>query len=387
MKHVKPFYALAAFLTAGFALAFLSPGCARKEAPPPNSAVPILAAKAVRKDVPVEVTVIGNVEAYDTVNVKSLVGGEIMEVYFKEGQDVKKGDLLFLIDPRPIEKQLKKAEADLAKDIAQHQYAVKEAKRYDELVDKGYVSREQADQFRTNAAALNATVESDRETVANLNVQLSYTRIRSPIDGRTGYVMLHKGNIAKENDTPYLVVINQISPIYATFSVPQEYLPEVRKYKAMGALRVLAAPKGDSGPPVDGTLSFIDNTVDTNTGTIKMKAVFENADRRLWPGQFVNVALTLASIPNAVVIPTQAIQTGQASQYVFVVRADQAVESRPVVAGETMNGETVIEKGVRPGEAVVTDGQLNLVPGSKVEIKSGKPNGLGNVKIRDVSFT
>ena len=270
-----------------------------------------------------------------------------------------------------LQAQLKKAEADLAKDIAQHQYAVKEAKRYDELVDKGYVSREQADQFRTNAAALNATVESDRETVANLNVQLGYTRIRSPIDGRTGYVMLHKGNIAKENDTPYLVVINQISPIYATFSVPQEYLPEVRKYKAMGALRVLAAPKGDSGPPVDGTLSFIDNTVDTNTGTIKMKAVFENADRRLWPGQFVDVTVMLTVQKGATVIPSQSIMTGQQGQYVFVVRPDMTVDMRPVTPGRAYAGDTVIEKGIAPGETVVTDGQVRLVPGTKVEIKPG----------------
>src|SRR5512135_3287414 len=371
MSRTGPNSLSAICLSLGLAMAAFGQGCAKQEAPPPKPPVPILAAKAASKDMPVEVTVIGNVEAYDTVSVKSLVGGEIMEVYFKEGQDVRKGDLLFLIDPRPIEKQLRKAQADEARDAAQMVYADKEAARYEELVEKGYVSKEQAGQFRANADSLKETVQSDREAVENLKVQLGYTRIKSPIDGRTGYVMLHKGNIAKENDVPYLVVINQITPIYATFSVPQEYLPDVRKYKAQGALKVLAAPKGDNGPPVEGTLSFVDNAVDLNTGTIKMKAVFENADKRLWPGQFVDVTVLLTVQKGATVIPSQAVMTGQQGPYVFVVKPDMTVEMRAVAPGRTISGMTVVDKGINPGETVVTDGQVRLVPGTKVEIKPG----------------
>jgi multidrug efflux system membrane fusion protein len=349
----------------------LTPACKKAEAPKARPPVPVLAAYASRKDVPVTVGAVGNVEAFSTVSVKSMLAGQIMRVYFKEGQDVRKGDKLFLIDPRPSEEALRQAKANLARDEALERNAETEAARYAELYKRGIVSREQYDQFRTNADTLVATVGADRAAVKNAQVTLGYTNIMSPIDGRTGTLNVQEGNIVKENDTPYLVVINQVSPIYVTFSVPQQYLPDIKKYKARARLAVTAAVPGEAAAPAEGVLTFVDNAVDLATGTIKLKGTFKNSDRRLWPGQFVEATLRLTSLSGATVVPAQAVQTGQKGQYVFVIKPDMTVEDRPVVAGITLKGETVIDKGISPGERVVTDGQMRLTPGAKVEVRPG----------------
>ena len=379
--------------------------------------------KVIQKAVPVQIRVIGNVQAYSTITVKSIVGGEISQVHFTEGQDVKRGDLLFTIDSRPFEAGLKQAEAnqarniaqvgqveaDLAKnialvkqaeanlerDVAQAENAKVEAKRYESLIEKQVVSRQQYDQFRTNAEALEATVRADKAAkesaeaavrsskaalenaraavradqaaVENAKIQLGYCFIRSPMDGRTGNLLVKRGNVVKANDID-LVSINQISPIYAAFSVPEQNLAEIKKYMAGGPLKVEAYLSNDTSGTEQGVLTFIDNTVDKTTGTILLKATFANKGRWLWPGQFVNVVLTLTTQPDAIIIPSQAVQTGQDGQYVFVVKPDLTVELRPVVVNRTLNNESIIEKGLKDGEKVVTDGQLQLVPGAKVEV-------------------
>ena len=351
----------------------LLPACsAPKEKPKPKPPVPVTVTTAVQKTVPVQVRVIGNVEAYNTVSIKAQINGMLDKVHFSEGQDVKKGQLLFTIDSRPFEAALRQAKAAQSRDTAQQRYAREQAKRYGELLKDGIVTQDQFDQLKANADALAESVQADRAVVENAAVLLGYCFIRSPIDGRTGNLMVQRGNLVKANDVPVLVTINQVSPIYVTFTVPEKQLAEIKKYMATGNLKVEAVVPNDDKPAEQGVISFLDNAVDATTGTIKIKGTFANRERRLWPGQFVNVVLTLTSLPNAVVVPTQAVQTGQAGQYVFVVKADRSVASRPVVTGEVYSGETVIEKGVSPGETVVTDGQLQLIPGSRVEIKTQK---------------
>jgi multidrug efflux system membrane fusion protein len=324
---------------------------------------------AVRKDIPVRVRAIGTVEAYSTVSVKTMVGGQIVKVGFSEGQDVRRGDLLFEIDPAPYEAALKMAEAARARDIALKENAEKEVRRYASLVERNLVPRQQYDQFASSAAALEATVQAGNAAVENARVQLAYCFIRSPIDGRTGSLLVQRGNVVKANDVT-LVTIHQVVPIRVSFSIPEQYLSDVRKYKAAGTLKVEVLQDGREDP-VPGTLSFIGNAVDPATGTIQLKGTFPNTDRRLWPGQFANVVLTLTVRSGAVVVPSEAIQTGQQGQYVFVVRPDLTVDARPVTTGEVFEGGTVIGKGVVAGEKVVTDGQLRLVPGTKVEPKTG----------------
>ncbi len=354
-----------AILTVAFAAA-----CEKKAPPPKKQVVPVTAAAVVQKTVPVQIRAIGNVEAYSTVGVKSQIGGELARVHFREGQDVKNGDLLFTIDPRPYEAALKQAEANLTKDTAQLENAREEVRRYAELVKKGYVAQEQYDQIRTNSAALDATVNADKAMVENARLQLKYCYIYSPITGRTGNLQSNQGNLIKANADNPIVTINQVQPIYVTFSVPEQYLPEIKKYMASGKLKVAVVIGNDSGHPEEGVLTFVDNTVDVTTGTIKLKATFPNRERRLWPGQFVNASLTLSSEPDAIVVPSQAVQTGQQGQYVFIIKNDLSVEMRAVVSSRSQDGETVLTKGVRAGERVVTDGQLRLTPGATVEIKS-----------------
>jgi len=346
--------------------------CGKKVEPPKKPAVPVTVATVEQKTVPVQIRAIGNVEAYSTVGVKSQIGGVLIRVHFKEGQDVGKGDLLFSIDPRPYEAALKQAEANLAKDIAQLENAREEVRRYSELVKKGYVAQQQFDQVRTNFAALEATVNAGKATVENAQLQLKYCFIYSPITGRTGSLIANEGNVIKANADTSIVVVNQVQPIYVTFSVPEYYLGEIRKYMGGVTLKVEAFPsKGDKNPAV-GNLAFIDNVVDTATGTVKLKGSFDNRDKRLWPGQFVHVVLTLTVQNNAVVVPTEAVQTGQQGQFVFVVRDDLTAEVRPVVVSRTSGGESVIEKGLTPDEKVVTDGQIRLMPGAKMVIKDGQ---------------
>jgi multidrug efflux system membrane fusion protein len=351
-------------------LAVLLSACSKEKSGKPNSApLPVTVSTAIQKTVPVQLRAIGNVQAYSTVTIKSKVGGELVHVHFTEGQDVKKGDLLFTIDPRPYEAALKQAEANLGRDLALAKNAQEDARRYEFLIQKGVVAQQQFEKFRTDSDALEATVLADRAAVENAKIQLGYCSIYSPIDGRTGSLIIQQGNIIKAEDIN-LVVINQIIPIYVAFSIPEQFLPEIKKYMASGKLQVEATVPMNEERPGKGVITFIDNTVDSNTGTIRLKGTFTNHERKLWPGQFVNVVLTLTTEPNAIVVPSQAVQTGQEGQYVFVVKQDLTVESRPVVVGRTVDGETVVQKGLNANEKVITDGQLRLYPGAQVEIKT-----------------
>lgn len=346
-----------------------NPASAASSSSMATAAVPVVVAKASQRDMPVQVTAIGNVQAYSTVTVKSLVDGEIQKAYFTEGQDVRKGDLLFTIDARPFQAALHQSEAKLAQDQAQAEYAKAEAKRYTELEKEGIVSQIQFEQFSSNAQALDAAVRADQAAVENAKIMLGYCSISSPIDGRTGSLLVHPGNLVKTNDTS-LVVINQVSPIYVDFSVPEQDLPQVKQHQQQGKLRVLAYPSGDKANASKGNLTFINNTVDANTGTIELKGTFQNSDRKLWPGQFVNVVVDLTVQRNATVVPSQAVQNGEQGQYVYVVKPDHTADFRPVTVGNTLEGVTIVDKGVQPGETVVTNGQLRLYPGAKVSLKS-----------------
>jgi multidrug efflux system membrane fusion protein len=342
-----------------------------KAAAPQAPPVPVIATLVEQKDIPIQVRAIGAVEAYSTVAVKTQITGELIGVYFKEGDDVKKGQILFTLDKRPFEAELKKQESNLVHDQAQAANARAQQKRYEALVKAGVVSSEAYDQFATSASALEAAVEADKAAVENARVQLQYCSIYSPINGRTGNLIVHRGNMIKANDNPPLVNINQVQPIYVTFTVPEQYLGEIKQLSAHGKLRVEAAVPNDSHVPAAGTLSFFDNSVDQTTGTIKLKGEFVNADRRLWPGQYVDTVLTLKTQSNAITVPSQAIQNGQQGQFVFVIKKDMTVESRPVSIVQGMDGNVIVQKGLVAGEQVVTDGQLRLVPGARVEIKQG----------------
>ena len=332
--------------------------------------VPVTVATAVQKNVPVQIRAVGNVEPYSTVSIKSQVTGIINQAHFKEGQDVKKGQLLFTIDPRPLEAALKQAEANLARDAAQLNNWREQVKRYRELVDKQYVSKEQYDQIKTNADAAEAVVDADKAAVDNAKVQLSYCYIYSPVNGRVGSLLVNEGNLVRVNDGTPLLVINQLVPINVTFSVPEQYLADIKQRMAAGTLGVDAIFPSDQSRPERGVLAFVDNTVDRTTGTIKLKAEFKNTDLRLWPGQYTNVALTLSTQEGAVVVPSDAIQVGPEGQQVFVVKEDKRVEVRPVTLGQSQEGESIITKGLAPGEVVVREGQFLLGSNSRVEIKT-----------------
>jgi membrane fusion protein, multidrug efflux system len=333
----------------------------------PAPAVPVGVATVASKPVPVEFGTIGTVTALATVAVKSRIDGEIMEVHLKDGQDVKAGDLLFSIDSRTIQAQLEQAQANLAHDRALLVSAQREVERQDSLVKKNFASKQAVDQARASADSLQASVEADQAALDAAKVQLSYTEIRAPIDGRAGVVNLPRGNMVKGNDSGSLVVLNQLRPIYIAFALPQRELPRVRQAMAAGPLTVSATVPGDSGPPLAGNLTFVDNAVDATTGTIQLRATFDNTETRLWPGQFVNVTLTLRVESAAIVVPDAAVQHGQAGAYVFVVRPDSTVEMRPVVVDRSVAGESVITTGLAAGEVAVVEGQLRLAPGMKVE--------------------
>ena len=377
-----------------------SPDPATAKAAPP--AIPVTAAEVARRDVAVQIRAIGNVQALSTVSVLSMINGEVIEVGFAEGQEVAHGQRLFRIDPRPLQAALlqaqatlaqhhalvKQAEANLARDQVQLANAQVDEQRYAKLVQGGFVAREQYDQIRTTALALAATLEADRAAVEtakalvradealveNARVQLSYTEIRAPIGGRTGNLLLHQGNVVKANDVGNpMVVINRVHPIYVTFSVPQEQLEPIKRYQAAAPLVVEASLTGQPSSVVRGRLTFVNNTVDASTGTIQLKATFENDENLLWPGQFVNVGLVLTRQAGALVIPSQAVQSGQQGTYVFVVKPDQTVEVRPVAPGAPDGRDVVIATGLAAGERVVTDGQLRLVPGARVDVKAATP--------------
>ena len=394
-------------------------------APPP---VPVGVATVEQNMVPVQVIAVGNVQAFTTVSVKSQVAGQIQKVHFTEGEDVKQGQLLFTIDPRPLEAAVRQAEANVARDTAQLRQmeaaraqrlaevnqqqanlerdraqldnARVQEERYRRLVQDGLIAREQYDQMRTNWATTQATVQATRAAIENAKasaqaaeamienaraairaneaivetakLQLAYTAIKAPIDGRTGNITVQAGNVVKGNDDSPLVVIAQVRPIYVSFAVPEQHLSAIKKFRAEGPLKV-TVPLDGGQRQVTGTVTFMNNTVDSATGTIQLKATYPNGDNALWPGQFVDVAMTLTT-ENAIVVPAQAVQTGQKGAFVFVVKADNTVESRPVKVARRMVRELVIDAGLKPGERIVTDGQLRLVPGTRVEVRPAKPS-------------
>lgn len=359
--------------------------------------VPVVVAQVGQRDVPIELTVVGNVEAYSTITVIPQVGGQLTNVYFTEGDYVKKGEKLFTIDTRPLTAQLAQTQANLARDnallgqsqanvardTASEVYARAEAGRYAKLFDDKIVSREQVDQYKTNADTLVQTIAADRAAVEsakaqiasdqaaidNARVQLSYTTIPSPIDGRTGNLMFKLGNVVSANQTN-LITITQVEPIYVTFAVPEATLADVKRYMGQGKLLVTATTQDGQGQE-QGVLTFVDNNVDMTTGTIKLKGTFPNANRRLWPGQYVNVVLRLTTRPHALVVPNQAVQSGQDGSFVYVVKADRTVMVAKVTTGPRVDQDLVVESGLQLGDTVVTEGQLRLAPGSRVQARDG----------------
>jgi len=397
-----------------------------------REAIPVAVETALSKSVPVQLRAVGTVQAYASVTLKSQLDGEVARIHIVEGKEVKKGDLLFTLDQRPWEAALnqieanlgrdtaqlaqteaavaqtmaaeKQAEANLARDTAQLENAMTQVRRYKGLIDEGAISTELYDQVRTSATALEATVQADQAAITNsrasiraaqatvenikavikadqaalenARVQLGYTTIRAPMDAQAGNLLVRVGSAVKaRDDSAQMLVLNQIHPIYVSFSVPEQYLRDIKKYLAAGSVRVQATPRGQDGPPTAGEVTFVNNTVDAATGTIQLKATFSNREGTLWPGQFVSVVMTLTTRTDAVVIPSQAIQTGQDGQYAYVVRPDSTVESRPVTVGLRLGAETVVEGGISPGDQVVTDGHLRLVPGARVQVKTAAGSG------------
>jgi len=335
-----------------------------------DNAIPVTTAEVVEKTMPLSISVIGNVEAYSNVAIHPQITGELTSVDFKEGDDIRKGEIIFTLDYRPLEAALGQAEATLARDTAQADNARSSAARYNDLQSRGIAPLEQADQARTSSAALDATVEADRAAVENAKVQLRYATIFAPLSGRTGALMVHPGNLVRATDTTPLVVINQISPIYVTFGIPEEELPDLKHYLAQGSVAVEAAAPGVATPST-GHITFIDNAVDPTTSQIKVKASFPNDDRQLWPGEFVHVTVTLKVDQRAIVVPTEAVQEGTDGRYVFVLNPDRTVDLRSVAIAREVEDATVVQSGLAQGDIVVTDGQDRLSAGSKVTVKSG----------------
>ena len=359
-----------AAVLAGALFAYRGTGIRAQDAKPARTApdIPVSVATVAQQTVAVRIQAIGNAEAYATVALKARVDGQIVEVNFKEGQEVRKGAVLFKIDSRPFEATLRQAEANLIRDTAQKEQTRSQERRYQELLQKNFVSKEAYAQIRTNADSAQAVAAATKAAVDNARLQLEYCTIRSPIDGFVGKVMLQMGNMVKANDTNPLVVINQVRPIYVNFAVPEQHLSAIRGYMGKQTLSVEAQPPNSDKPAAGGTLSFVDNAVDNTTGTIKLKAVFPNKDHALWPGLFVNVNLKLYDQKNALVVPSQAVQTGPDGQYAYVVKPDMSTEVRKVAVERVDGDNAIVASGLRSGETVVVKGQLRLVPGSKVVI-------------------
>ncbi len=358
---------------ATIALLPLLASCGGASKKPGAEPAPVRVAEAAARPVPVEVVAIGHVEPLSTVAVRSQAGGAVTRVAFREGDEVAEGQLLFSIDPRPYEAALAQAKANLARDRARLSEARKTLERYRELVAKEYVTREQFDQAQANADALAATIEGGDAAAEQAKLNLAYCRVTAPISGRTGSLLVHAGNLVRAGDEKPLVTINRIEPIHVAFSLPERELGAVQERARKARLAVSATPPG--GGPHEGELSFVDNAVDATTGTIELKAVFPNRDRALWPGQFVNVSLTLEIEPDAIVVPVAAVQNGQSGTFVWVVGGDGKAEARPVTVKRSWQALAVLSAGVKSGEKVVTDGQLRLAPGAPVTIQGG-----GNAK-------
>lgn len=367
-RHVLAASVLAVII-AGATLTACSPKEPRASQRKPQAPPPVAVAAVVQKPVPVQVTAIGSVLPTTAVTVRARVGGVLEKIHFREGDDVKEGQLLFSLDRPPLEAMLRQAQATLARDAAQFENAKKDAARYEQLLKGGLVAEQQYDQLRTTAAALESTVRADRAVVQNAQLQVDYASIRAPMSGRTGALLVHEGDLIQANATS-LVLINKLRPIDVSFALPQQQLPDVLKYRSQGTLEVEAVDSARNQPLARGALSFVDNRVDASTGTIQLKATFDNPDNTLWPGQFVNVVLTLTTEPDAIVVPTEAVQTGQAGRFVFVVKPDRTAEVRPVAIERQAGSETIVTQGLRPGERVVIDGQMRLAPGARVEVKN-----------------
>ena len=367
---------LAVLVGAGLATYFVTDGRAKEgkgskgKGPPP---VPVTVAAVQQQTVPVRLQAIGNVEPYSTVAVKARVGGQILEVNFREGQPVKKGEILFRIDPRPFEAALRQAEANALRDRAARDQARSQSKRYQELLDKNFISKEAYAQIRTNAETAEATAKASQAALENARLSLEYCTIRSSLDGYVGRVLLQAGNVVRADDAAPLVVINQVRPIYVNFGIPEQHLPEVRKRMAGGPLAAEVVPPDPQQPAPQGTLIFVDNAVDPSTGTIRLRAQFENADAALWPGQFVNVSLRLYEQADALVVPATAVQTGPDGPYVYVVDDDMVADVRRITVLRTEGERAIVEKGLAKGERVVTRGQLRLGPKTRVQIARPTP--------------
>jgi multidrug efflux system membrane fusion protein len=342
-------------------------GAKEKKGPGSPPPVPVSVAPATQRTVPVMLSAIGNVDPYSSVAVKARVDGQIVEVNFHQGQAVREGEVLFRLDARPFQAALRQAEANLARDTASRDQARSQERRYLDLLERNFVSKEAYAQFRTNAETAEAQLKASQAALETARLNVEYCTIRSPIDGYVGRIMLQLGNLVKANDTNSLVVINQVEPIYTTFAVPEQRLSEIRRRMAEGPLEVIvSSTDAHHAPLATGHLVFVDNAVDVSTGTIKLRAEFDNRDLALWPGQFVNVNLKLYDQANAIVVPSIAVQTGPQGEFVFVLKSDATVEVRKIAVARIEGDLTVIAEGLGKGEQVVTRGQLRLAPGVKV---------------------
>lgn len=365
-----PFGSAPRFYLAFFLILMAAYGCTKEQAAPaPRAApIPVIVSKVTQKSMPVQLTAIGNVGGY-TVSVQAQVAGELLDVHFKEGDFVHQGQLLFTIDPRPYEAALAHAQATLLRDTATAANSRAQAERLEKLLADGVVSPSDADASKSTADAAAATVAADEAALKTAQLNLDYCTISSPMDGRTGAVLVKPGNLVKVADLP-IVVIKRLSPIPVEFNVPQEYLPEIKKYMAAKPLRVEATVPNSSGRPEVGRLVFVDNTIDATTGTIRLRALFDNSSNALWPGLYVNTLMTLSEESNATVVPAQAIAVGQQGPFVYVLESDGTVATRAVASSRSVEGQAVIDKGLKPGETIVTDGQARLLPGASVQIKN-----------------
>lgn len=350
----------------------------KKQAAGGGAGAPVLTAVARTGTVPVLLNAIGNVQARSTVEIKSRVDGQVVEVAVSEGQRVKKGDLLFRIDPRPFQAQLRQAEANLARDRANLDKAESDLTRYQSLSEKGYSSQQKYEEATALKGSLIATMRAQEAAIEIARLNLEFTNIHAPIDGRAGSILVDAGNLVEANDDKAMLVITETDPIFVSFNVPERHLARIKQRMSEGRLTAEVTIPNEGGAPITGEIFFINNTVDMTTGTIQLKARFENAKERLTPGQFVNVSILLAELHQAVIVPTQAVQSSQKGPFVYVVKADKTVDMRMVEVGPSVDQSTVISKGVASGETVVTDGQLRLFPGRKVAPKprdgDGKPS-------------
>ncbi len=356
-----------------FGALFLTVGCSDGGPGRAADGLPVVVTKVVKKDMPVQLSAVGVVEPSLSVVITALVGGSLKEVHFNAGQEVHKGDPLYTIDPAPFEARVREAEANLARSRAEAANAEAQRKRYESLVSKEYITKEQFDQSNAAALGTRATVRAAEATLENAQLELSYTAIRAPLSGRTGDVLVKPGNIVKANEiSAPLTTIKQLRPTYVRFSVAEQYLASIRQEQAKSALEVQARLKGETTQRVSGRLSFVDNTVDRSTGMILLKATFENEDEKLWPGQFVDVMLVLRVARDALIVPSEAVQTGQQGPYVWIVKSDLSAEVRKVTQAFSVGEESVIATGLSEGEQIVIDGQLRLASGSQVQIKESR---------------